>query len=220
MINSISPEIGSGLLDMLRSLQKGQGEMLEESLSDDLTAQAMTIADSQTAYAGASSNLMSGNFAGATEKSRYIEADLAGRQAQQQMMMRSHQVLQAAAAGMLAANGIDASRPGSVAGAGMEMTRISNTKALEASRRNLDEIRENIEHKAEEAVRPTDENGNPVENTTEAAPLPEISGYNPATAPAPEMSAAPAPDVATIAVSAPEVATPSAPSVPSIDIMV
>jgi hypothetical protein len=223
MVSGISQSAGGSLQELLRSLQQGQEAMLEQSgFASATRASGLDSIFISTQAADASSNMMSGNFAGATEQSRYIAASLAGHHAEQQAALSFHRTLTAAAADILAANGIDASRCDTAAGAGMEMRRIRNTKTLEASGRNLDEIKENIEQKAHEAAAPKDENGNPVGglpggSAGEAAPMPEISGS--ALPLAPEAAAPPAPTPE--AAATPEMATPApASSTPSIDIRV
>lgn len=106
----------------------------------------------------------------------------------------------------------------------LAMKRVKDAEEHETSERNLEEMKEEIKQRAQEAATPKDENGNPIdiglpiENAGEAAPMPKISGSNPA--PAPEVSSAPAPDVAAVSVSSPEVSTPVTSSKQSIDITV
>lgn len=162
------------------------------------------------------SDLMTGNFAEAPGgQSRYLQAAVQSFKIEQQMVMASQQVLMAAAAPMLAAAGINAAQAASPAGAAMEMRRISNTKTLEASERNLKESREEIEAQAEEAMAPKDADGNPIPDITDtdAGPAP-VAEPAPATAPEDtDAGGVTAADIETVAAS--EVAPPEIASAPA-----
>ena len=223
MVGSVSQWAGSSLYDMLRSLQKEQEELLEATTAETLTAQAMETVGSQAVSShAASSNLMSRNFASAErEESKYLKASLDSftldKQLNNQASNRVNSLLNSLGGVAFESKGADHAP----AWYEMQMRRIQNAESAESSERNLDEIKENIEQKAQEAAAPTDANGNPVEslstgNAGGAAPMPEISGSNPA--PAPDVPAATAPAAAPAPM--PEVSASAAPSAPSIDIIV
>lgn len=180
---------GKSLLEEL-----SPGELSPEGLAPDaaVAVQNASIANSIQNKVGVNAeqpNLMAGNFAGATgEQSRYIQATLQSFEVERQVVLASKEVLTAVAASMVAASGIDADRASSPAGASMEMRRVSNTKTLEASGRNLKEVREEIEARAEEATAPKDANGNPIPDIsdTEAGPASVAEVALPAAAPAQE----------------------------------
>lgn len=230
MVSNISQGTGSSLFDTLRSMQKEQEETLEGSVSESLTAQVLETASAQSsAVHAASSNLMSRKFASAErEESKYIKARQAGQEAVNKQASRQIAILNA---GLSELNALSSENTDNYAvrnligrKAARRMLEEGQQTVREESERNLKEIKENIEERTQEAAVPKDKNGNPIEtglpaeSAGEAAPMPEISGSNPASAP--EVSAAPAPDVAAVAVSTPEVSTPSAPATPSIDITV
>lgn len=240
MITSISQSAGSSLQELLRSLRKEQEEMLEQAAAETLATQTLQAAGAQTASAHvASSNVMSRNFFDSNYKrSEYVQASiddkqLEGTYANKMNSMMNSLMAQASIWDLQRRFG-DKDHPientyviGTrlVTTSSQATNRIQREETYEASEKNLDAIKDDIERKAQEAIAPTDADGNPIEgmptkSTGEAAPMPEISGSNPAldaaAAPAPEVSAA----VASTPVPAPEVSFPVVPSTPSIDIII
>lgn len=225
MVSSISQGTGSSLFNVLRSMQKEQAEALDKSLTEDLTTQAMTVANSQSVSThAASSNLMSRNFASAErEESKYTQATIQGLQMNRKMDDSKKNTL----VSIMQQAKLEYENAGS-AGEKYKALKRAEKKIYwhqqdevrkSAEETHLKKSKETLEDTIKEALAPKDENGNPIETglptggTGEVAPMPEISGSNPT-------SVAPAPDVAVIATSAPEVSTPSAPSTVSIDITV
>jgi hypothetical protein len=221
LISSILQSTGSSLQNLLHSIQKEQEDVVAASASEFSSTQAAETVNRQISSAHtASSNLMSENFFSADRKeSKYIKAGRAGREAVAKQANRQMAILNA---GLAELNALSAKDGGNYAIRNLigqktarRMQEERQQTVREESERNLEEIKENIEQKAQEAVIPKDENGNPVENCLpaesigEVAPMPEISGSAPVSVP--EIAAAPVPETATL--------TP-APAVPSIDIRV
>ncbi|CAK7022261.1 MAG: hypothetical protein DELT_02459 [Desulfovibrio sp.] len=235
MVSSISQSAGSGLYEILRSTRNEQENLLEAAATETLTAQAVQSVNSQASNAHtAPSNMMARNFASAErEESRYTQATIQGLKVNQQMNDSKQNTLMSI-----------------MQQAKMEYENAETTgekyKALKraeqkinwhqqdevresAEETHLKESKESLEEKVKEAMAPKDGNGQPIETgiseTGEAAPMPEISGSNPAPAadiaptpaPAASVAAAPVPEVAT---PSPDVSAPSAPTTQSIDITV
>lgn len=210
----------SSLKDLLRGKSENEIEGITQSAVSAIhtsptpeTAQLSLAIQKTGKTSSGHSNLMAGNFTGPTERSQYIEATKTSFQVKQQMVLRSHQVLAAAAAEMLEAAGIDRTRCGSDVGAAMEMRRISNKKTLEEFKKNQDEIQENIEQRAEEAMAPKDAEGNPVPDVTGTG-----SGSAPVADPAPTTAPETAPVESAGGGAVPEVATPEIASAVAISV--
>lgn len=223
MLSTISQGSENSLFDMLRSIQKEQEEMLKGVAPDDLAVQPINEVNRSFSAHASPSNLMSQNFAPAERKeSKYINAALVSFQVSKQVDTQQTSRVNALLGTLGGIQGPRLYKDGESKGGVPEATiqlamkRIKDAEEHEASERNLDEIKKKIEEKTAEATAPTDANGNPVEvlppeSAGEAAPMPEISGSNPAQAPAPDISAAPASEVA---------ASTPAPATPSINITV
>lgn len=232
MVNNILQGTGSSWFALPSPVQKRPEEMLGEPLKEGPLAQT-SVADSQAALPAqaAASNLMSGNFVSAgQEESKYLKATLSSftvnKQLQNQSTNRVTALLDSLGGiqGPKIYEGVGSKHSIPEATIKLAMKRIIDAEEHEASERNLAEMKEKIEQKAQEAAAPKDENGQPIEtglpakNAGESAPLPEISAPNPT--PAPEISTAPEPDVAPDAAPLPAVAAPAATLVPPIDITV
>lgn len=247
MISSISQGSGGGLMEeVLRSLRKGQEEMLEEAAVETVTAANAQFVPSHAT----SSNVMSRNFFDRDyQKSEYIQASLTGFQLDKSQQNKMASLVTSIQADMAI---IVARRKANLTSGGIacettadpkyicaymanqrgqhRLDNIQNEEEVNASEDALEKNKQRIEEKAREAVTPIDANGNPIELATpgssgEAAPMPEISGSNPAPAPnaarhAPAASTAAAPEIAFTPALAPEVSTLVVPSSPSIDIIV
>lgn len=232
MVGNISQGSGNGLFDMLRSQRNEGTETLEVSSPEAPAKRAPGAADASPAPSrAASANMMAQNFASAErEESRYITARKTAFQTDGDMANRQNSILNAGLAELNSLSDKDSTNYAvrSLIGkkAARRMLREQQQSAAEESQRNLKEIKEKIEEKAQEASAPKDENGNPIEtpsvgNAAEAAPAPEISSGSTTPLPASEVSVAPeaaAPDPAIAATPAP--APTPAPSAPSIDIVV
>lgn len=215
MVSNISQGTGSSLFDMLRSMQKEQA------------AQALETVGAQTAsFHAASSSSMSCNFYNSNyERSGHVQSTIDGRRLYSEYFSRMNSMLnslagqaivwdsQRAFGGVILIENTYINGMRLTTAAGQAASQMQQWEASESAGKNLDEIKDDTENKAQEAAAPTNANGDAIEAGTtggagETGPMPEVSGSNQA------------PGVATVAVSAPEVATRSAPSTPSIDITV
>lgn len=215
MVSNISQGTGSSLFDMLRSMQKEQ------------TAQAMETVSAQTASSYAASyNLISRNFYNSNyDRSGYVQSTLDGRRLYSEYSSQLNSTLNSFAGEAIVWDSQDAfgvaipldntyiNGMRLTTAAGQAANKMQQQATSESTEKNLDEVKDDTESKTQEAAAPTDANGDSIEtgatvDTGEAAPVPELSGSNPAS------------DGAKAAVSTPEAATSSAPSTPSIDIKV
>lgn len=224
MVSSISPQSNGGLAELLRSLQKEQEALLGDAVPESIVSQSLVAFTSKPPFAHSSSaNPMSQHFtSNGRETSRYVQATLAEFQTSKQVATQQTSRVSALLDSL---GGIKVGdEKGSIHTAAwyeMQMRRIQNVETSEESERNLNEIKDNITQKAQEATAPKDANGNPIdelpnENTGESTPMPEISGSNPA--PTPDVSIAPAFDVAPVSV--PAVTISSILTTYSVDIIV
>lgn len=235
MVSSIlQSSVGGGLQELLRSMQKEQEELLDPTNPASALEPALDSLSLSPQTTNASTSMMAGNFASTErEDSKYINASLnsfsVAKQMDNQATNRVTALLDSLGGiqGPTLYDGTGSKRGIPEAAIQRAMKRIQNVEAQEATERNLEEIKDGIKEKAQEAAAPKDENGNPIEglpteSAGETAPMPEISGSNPA--PAPDVSAAPtpapAPEVAAAPAPMPEVSAPAAPSTPSINITV
>ncbi|MDL2306559.1 hypothetical protein LJC48_00830 [Desulfovibrio sp. OttesenSCG-928-C06] len=217
MIDGVRATGGGGLQELLRSLQKDEMESLEEQVAGGAAVQQLAGEIPILEQAG---SIMSRNFVSAnTGESRYLAA------AKNTLALKSRMAAQQTGrvnALLESLGGIQLPRPydggGSKAPANkayiqQAMTRIKNTEAQEASERNLDELKKNVEQKAQEAAVPKDENGEPIYIMPESggvAPAPMPAPSAPAPLPAPEVGSAPAASAPVdVSDSAPAKAAPS-----------
>lgn len=181
--------------EILRSLQKGQEELLKEATPAAVAAQATGAVPTQSPLGQAVSSIVSQNFASAERsESKYINASLASFQASKQMDVQQKSRVSAL---LDTLGGIQGPRlyegGGSKAGAPqatvqLAMKRMKDAEEHETCKRNFDEIKKNIQEKTAEAVALKDENGKPIESlpaegTDTATPMPETSESNPALVP-------------------------------------
>lgn len=176
---------------------------LEADMAEALAGEVTELAGVTTpsSFSGASAaNVMGNNFVSASsDESRYLAASKQSHKIMAQVFNQQNSRLSGLLNSLV---GVGASPPeslGTAAGAYLFLKRqIKDAEDLEASRRNLDEIKDNIDQKAREAAAPKDENGKPIEGAfiedgRPPAPLPEVAEPAqpppPDTAPAPEASA-------------------------------
>ena len=216
-----------GLKNPLQELLDKQQEELQEQLPSAAKSVADSLAEQSAAAGGdkvvlssrqvlaeASSSMMAGSFvksgSAADNMSDYVKANMAAAEAANRLSSGLNKTLSS----VLKEAGIDPKEVASAAGADMAMRKLSNRKTGEAHERNLDEIKEKIEEKTEEAMAPTDANGNPVKIGPEGG---EVSAP-----PASEVEIAPEPQAASAALPEniqPE-ASAAAPQAPSINLVV
>lgn len=221
MLNGISQGTGNSLFGVLRTRQKEQAELPNESINELPAAQTVSTP-------AASSNLMSRNFVSAErEESKYLKARKAGQEAVNNQANRQMAILNAGLAELSSLDGSGGYAMRSLIGqkTARRIQEEGQQAVREESERNLKEIKDNIEEKTQEAVAPKDENGEPIEKGTtagsaEATPIPEISVSNQAPAPAPDVSEALPPNTAQAVTPTPEISIPSAPPIQSIDLIV
>ena len=216
-----------GLQNTLQELLEKQKEQLAEQLPGD--AQAMAAAapavdsvslSSRQVLAQASSSIMSRSFvksgSAADNMSDYVQANLAAAEAAQTLA----QSLTKNVVSFLGAVGVmdPTNQTKTQAGAHNAVQAMAGKTSGEAHERNLDEIKERIEEKTEEAMAPTDANGNPVKIGAEGG---EVLSAEIELAPEPQAAsiAPPAPAADLPESSLPE-ASAAAPRAPSIDLVV
>ena len=148
---------GNGLIDLLNSLRESS-----EEISDEIGAGAAgSITATAQATLGKSSNMLSGNFASAaSSESEYVAATKtafkAFTQTANQQKSRLTNLLDSLVADY-SPNVYEraGSKRGGMTAAGAYLLlkrQIREPEEMEASERNLEEIKENIEHKAAEAM--------------------------------------------------------------------
>ncbi len=216
MITKISQSTGGALQELFRSLQKEQAELLEKSTEETLNTQALETAGLQSAAGHpTSSSLMSRNFFDYNyERSEYLQANIDGKRLEGSFANKMNSLLNSLTS-QAAIWDMERNFGGAVkientyvigtrlATASEQATnRIKQEETSEASEKNLDEIKDEIERKAQEAATPADADGNSAENlSTESAEedtsMSGISGSN----------SAPASDVAAVAESEATAAT-------------
>lgn len=222
--------VGGIRLDGLKNPLQELLEKQKEELQEQLPTEAKTVTDAlsqQGAAAGgdkvefssrqiladASSSIMAGSFvksgSAADNMSDYVQANMAAAQAAQSLA----QSLRSTMASFLSEVGIRPEDAATQAGASMAVRKMANKKNGEAHERNLDEIQEKLEEKTEEAMAPTDANGNPIKVGAEGG---EVSAQEIEIAPEPQAASADP------AAALPENPQPEAavPQTPSIDLIV
>lgn len=170
-INTSSP--AGSLSNMLKKTQDVQQEILEQSPREVLASVIpQTVPNS---FSGSSS--MAGNFAksGSIEshQSSVVLAQKAAKKALSAQSLRQNAILAAGLAELATAQSL-AEQIAIGKRAKERILREKHQATIEASERNLDEIKDDIEQKAHEALAPKDAEGNPIEtqgneDTTETA---------------------------------------------------
>ena len=196
---------------------------LEESGGNEVLNRAMRAAQAKRVKnTPDGSNMMSRNFAASEGKdTKYLDAVRVGLQTGRDMGNRQNSIL---SAGMAALNAVDADDYAQRNLMGMQAARRmreeQETTVREESERNLEENRKRIEEKAQDAMAPTDAEGNPLpdanpagEIKAEAAPI-ELAGGGGEAATAIPAGGSGAPELAEAQ------ATASAPTTPQVDIVV
>lgn len=174
---------GASLIEMLRAGLTDGGDVS----GGDSAAQAPTVAEQRPAPVadGDSSGIMAGNFASATRKSsRYLEAAKSSFQLAKQFDNQSQSRLSALLDALVKTakpaphEGVKSKVNVPEATIYLLLKRIRDEESLEASERNLDEIKDGIEQKSREATAPKDESGEPIETAPvdgkAQSPPPEI----------------------------------------------
>lgn len=181
MISSLGNSLGIGSgFALLRRLQTIEEEFgtLESLASVEATVEAP--AASRLAQTSGSSNSMSGNFFNANyEKSKYVKSTIESKQqessyASKMTSIVSSLISQATIWDMQRKFG-DKNHPientyvvGNrlTSASSKVMQQVEEEETAKESQKNLDEIKDNIEERAEEATMPKDENGKPIEDVT------------------------------------------------------
>ncbi len=130
------------------------------------------------------SGLMSGNFLSFGDgESKYLKARKAAFQSDSAMVNRQNAIL---TIGLIEAAYAENYAQQMLAGkrAARRLREEQGTSAAETSQRNLDEIKEHVERKAEEALAPQDAEGRPLSDSINASPAP-AAPKAPAAVPAP-----------------------------------
>lgn len=215
MVSNISRDYGNSLHGVRRAQQSERLKILETSATETATSQSVEAAAARTtAPLTMNSGIMASNFVSAgCEKSKYVNAKLTAFQSDNDMAARQSAILSAGLTELSALSEKDSENYALRALIGRKaarrIQREQQQSAAEESQRNLEEIKDTLEERAQQAAMPQDKNGVPIEkapneSTGENAPAPEKSADQPKPAPPPTVDV-PAPEIATPTLSAPAI---------------
>ena len=213
MINSLDNSFGiAGGFALLQRLQ----EVQEEAAKPDPQAVVEPAAVSELPRTSSSSNPMSGNFYNAAhEQSKYVQSSLEGKRQESAYANKMTSVVTSliSQASLWDQNRHfgDKNHPientyviGNrlTTASSKVMRQVQEEETAKESKKNLDEIKEDIEQRADKATAPADENGKPIEAAPSedaekeaAPPVPETSASTEAPASSSETVTAVPPEV-------------------------